>query len=160
MGIVGIAILVWPKITHRDALGTMQLLGSISLLFSSISWAVGSVLSRKWQMKVDPLVATGWEMIFASLGHSMLALRHRSISPRDLQPSRRDGRAVPGRLRIVDRLHRVCLAAEARADAEGRDVRVRESDRRCDSWDGSCCTSASIIHAGGTQSSSLRPSRW
>lgn len=74
MGVIGIAILVWPKITHRDSLGTMQLLGSVSLLFSSFSWAVGSVLSRKWQMKVDPLVATGWEMVFASLAHSTLAL--------------------------------------------------------------------------------------
>jgi drug/metabolite transporter (DMT)-like permease len=74
MGVLGIAILVWPKIAHRESLGTMQLLGSISLLFSSLSWAVGSVLSRRWQMKVDPLVATGWEMLFASLAHSTLAL--------------------------------------------------------------------------------------
>jgi drug/metabolite transporter (DMT)-like permease len=74
MGIVGIAILVWPKITHRDALGVMQLVGSISLLFSSMSWAVGSVFSRKWQMKVDPFVATSWEMIFAGLGHVVLVL--------------------------------------------------------------------------------------
>jgi drug/metabolite transporter (DMT)-like permease len=74
MGVLGIAILVWPKIIHRETLGTMQLLGSLSLLFSSFSWAVGSVLSRKWQMKVDPLAATGWEMVFASLAHSTLAL--------------------------------------------------------------------------------------
>src|SRR5664279_340869 len=74
LGVVGIAILVSPRITHRDSLGTMQLLGSVSLLFSSLSWAIGSVLSRQWQMKVDPLVATGWEMVFASLGHSTLAL--------------------------------------------------------------------------------------
>jgi len=74
MGVAGIAILVWPKIMHRETLGTMQLIGSISLLFSSLSWAVGSVLSRRWQMKVDPLVATGWEMLFASLAHTMLAL--------------------------------------------------------------------------------------
>ena len=83
MGIVGIAILVWPKITHRDALGIMQMVGSVSLLFSSLSWAVGSVLSRKWQMKVDPLVATGWEMLFAGLGHSVLVLltgqAHRAV---------------------------------------------------------------------------------
>src|SRR5271169_5586580 len=72
MGIVGIAVLVSPKIEHRDALGVMQLIGSISLLFSSMSWAIGSVFSRKWQMKVDPLVATSWEMIFAGLGHVML----------------------------------------------------------------------------------------
>ncbi len=74
MGIVGIAILVWPKITHRDALGVMQLVGSILLLFSSMSWAIGSVFSRKWQMKVDPLVATSWEMIFAGLGHVVLVM--------------------------------------------------------------------------------------
>jgi drug/metabolite transporter (DMT)-like permease len=83
LGVFGIAILVWPRITHRDALGTMQLLGSVSLLFSSLSWAVGSVLSRQWQMKVDPLVATGWEMFFASMVHSVLALAtgqyHRAV---------------------------------------------------------------------------------
>jgi drug/metabolite transporter (DMT)-like permease len=74
MGIVGIAVLVSPKIVDRDTLGIMQLIGSISLLFSSFSWAVGSVLSRKWQMKVDPFVATGWEMLFAGLGHSFLVM--------------------------------------------------------------------------------------
>ncbi len=83
MGVLGIAILVWPKIAQRDTLGTMQLLGSVSLLFSSFSWAVGSVFSRRWQMKVDPLVATGWEMLFASLVHSVLAFAtgqyHRAV---------------------------------------------------------------------------------
>ena len=74
LGVLGIAILVWPRITHREAMGAMQLLGALSLLFSSFSWAVGSVLSRQWQMKVDPLVATGYEMLFASLCHCVLAL--------------------------------------------------------------------------------------
>jgi drug/metabolite transporter (DMT)-like permease len=74
MGIVGIGILVWPKIAHRETLGLMQMIGSISLLFSSLSWAIGSVLSRRWQMKVDPFVATSWEMIFAGLGHCVLVL--------------------------------------------------------------------------------------
>ncbi len=73
MGIVGIAILVWPKITHRDSLGTVQLFGSLTLLFSSFSWAVGSVFSRKWKMRVDPLVATAWEMSFAGATHLLLA---------------------------------------------------------------------------------------
>jgi drug/metabolite transporter (DMT)-like permease len=74
MGVIGIVILVWPRIAHRESLGAMQLLGALSLLFSSLSWAVGSVLSRQWHMKVDPLVATGWQMLFASLAHSVLAL--------------------------------------------------------------------------------------
>jgi drug/metabolite transporter (DMT)-like permease len=83
MGVIGIVILVWPRIAHRETMGVMQLLGSVSLLFSSFSWAVGSVLSRQWQMKVDPLVATGWEMLFASLAHCVLALAtgqyHRAV---------------------------------------------------------------------------------
>ena len=87
MGIVGIAILVWPKIAHRDTLGTMQLIGALSLLFSSFSWSVGSVFSRKWQLKVDPLVATAWEMSFAGLTHLALATMtgqfHRAIFNRD-----------------------------------------------------------------------------
>jgi drug/metabolite transporter (DMT)-like permease len=74
LGVVGIAVLVWPKLTHRDALGPMQLIGSLTLLFSSLSWAFGSVLSRSWKMKVDPVVATGWQMLFAGLAHSLLVL--------------------------------------------------------------------------------------
>ena len=74
LGIAGIAILFWPKFADRSALGIMQLVGSGTLLFSSMSWAVGSVLSRKWQMKVDPLTATGWEMSFASVGNALVAL--------------------------------------------------------------------------------------
>ena len=74
LGICGIAILEWPKITHRDTLGAMQLIGSVSLLFSSFSWAIGSVLSRRWQIQVDSFVATSWEMIFAGLGHVVLVL--------------------------------------------------------------------------------------
>ena len=74
LGIAGIVFLFWPKFEHRDALGIMQLLGATSLLFSSMSWAIGSVLSRKWQMSVDPFVATAWEMVFAGLGHVVIVL--------------------------------------------------------------------------------------
>ena len=74
LGITGIAILFWPRFEHRDTLGLMQLIAATTLLFSSMSWAIGSVLSRKWQMKVDPFVATGWEMTFAAAGNSVVAL--------------------------------------------------------------------------------------
>ena len=73
LGILGIAILFWPKFEHRAALGIMQLVASTTLLFCSMSWAIGSVLSRKWQMKVDPFSATGWEMTFAAIGNSVVA---------------------------------------------------------------------------------------
>lgn len=74
LGITGIAILFWPKFEHRAALGIMQLVASTTLLFCSMSWAIGSVLSRKWQMKVDPFSATGWEMTFAAIGNSVVAV--------------------------------------------------------------------------------------
>lgn len=74
LGIAGIAVLFWPKFEHRDTLGIMQLVGASSLLFSSMSWAIGSVLSRKWQVPVDPFVATSWQMIFAGLGHAAIVL--------------------------------------------------------------------------------------
>jgi drug/metabolite transporter (DMT)-like permease len=74
LGITGIVVLFWPKFEHRNALGIMQLVASTTLLFSSMSWAIGSVLSRKWQMKVDPFTATGWEMTFAAIGNSIVAV--------------------------------------------------------------------------------------
>jgi drug/metabolite transporter (DMT)-like permease len=74
LGICGIAALFWPKFEYRETLGVMQLVCSITLLFSSFSWAFGSVLSRRWQMAVDPFVATAYEMIFAGIGHVVLSL--------------------------------------------------------------------------------------
>lgn len=74
LGICGIAVLFWPKFEYRETLGVMQLVCSTTLLFSSFSWAFGSVLSRRWQLAVDPFVATAWEMIFAGFGHIVLSL--------------------------------------------------------------------------------------
>jgi drug/metabolite transporter (DMT)-like permease len=89
LGISGIVVLFWPKFEYRETLGIMQLVGAATLLFSSFSWSVGSVLSRKWQMEVDPFVATAWEMTFAGAGHIVLALvsgqyRHVVVTPRAL----------------------------------------------------------------------------
>ena len=74
LGIAGIVILFWPKFAAHNTLGFMQLIASSTLLLCSMSWAVGSVLSRKWQMKVDPFAATGWEMSFAAIGNAIVAL--------------------------------------------------------------------------------------
>ena len=74
LGIAGVAVLFWPRFEHRAVLGIMPLLSATTLLFSSLSWSVGSVLSRKWQMKVDPFTATAWEMLFAAVGNAIVAL--------------------------------------------------------------------------------------
>jgi drug/metabolite transporter (DMT)-like permease len=89
LGIVGMVVLFWPEIAYRSTLGTMPLIGASILLFSSFSWSLGSVLSRKWQMSVDPFTATGWEMLFAAMGNALIALvsgeyRHIVVTNRGL----------------------------------------------------------------------------
>lgn len=74
LGIVGVALLFWTKFENRAVLGLMPLIGASTLLLSSFSWSLGSVLSRKWQMKVDPFTATAWEMIFAAAGNAIVAV--------------------------------------------------------------------------------------
>ena len=44
------------------------------MLLSSFSWSVGSVLSSKWKMPVDPFTGTAWQMLFASVGNAIVAL--------------------------------------------------------------------------------------
>ncbi len=73
LGIAGVALLFWSKFESRGA-GIMPLLAACTLLFSSLSWSIGSVASHKWQMKVDPFTATGWQMSFAAIGNAVVAL--------------------------------------------------------------------------------------
>jgi drug/metabolite transporter (DMT)-like permease len=73
LGIAGVALLFWSKFESR-ASGIMPLLAACTLLFSSLSWSIGSVMSHKWQMKVDPFTATGWQMLFAAIGNLIVAL--------------------------------------------------------------------------------------
>jgi drug/metabolite transporter (DMT)-like permease len=74
LGICGIAVLLWPKLSATSALGHAQLLAALALLGASLSWAIGSVLSKRWQSSVDPFVASGWEMVFAGLVNVVLGL--------------------------------------------------------------------------------------
>lgn len=68
LGIAGLAVLLWPKLQAASSgLGKMQLIGALSLLFSSLSWAVGSVLSKRFTVSVDVYGATGWEMLIAGV---------------------------------------------------------------------------------------------
>jgi len=74
LGIVGVALLFWTKFEHRAALGLMPLVGACTLLLSSFSWSLGSVLSSKWRMQVDPFTGTAWQMLFASAGNAIVAV--------------------------------------------------------------------------------------
>ena len=74
LGVLGVAILLWPDISGHANFGARQLFGSILVLFSSVSWAAGSILTKRWHMSVDPYTASGWQMLFAGLISGALAL--------------------------------------------------------------------------------------
>jgi drug/metabolite transporter (DMT)-like permease len=67
LGLVGMVVLLWPKLAAVRTLGPWEAIASVSLLGSSFCWAFGSVLSRRWHLHVDPVVASAWQMTFAGL---------------------------------------------------------------------------------------------
>jgi drug/metabolite transporter (DMT)-like permease len=81
LGIAGIGVLIWPKLTATGALGLKELWWSLSLLGGSFSWALGSVLSKRWQSsEVDVFGATAWQVTFAGLANLMFAAAFEDIS--------------------------------------------------------------------------------
>ena len=74
LGILGMVVLLWPKLTASGTLGHRELWFSLSLLAGSFSWALGSVLSKKWHSSdLDPLSSTAWQVIFAGLANLIFA---------------------------------------------------------------------------------------
>jgi len=76
------------------------------------------VLSRKWQMKVDPFTCHCVEMLFAAIGNSMVAVFNRRISSRGGDAPRDAGCALSRCLWIVGRLHSLHLAAQTCAHSK------------------------------------------
>lgn len=77
LGIAGMVVLLWPKLTASSTLGRRELGWSLSLLFGSFSWALGSVLSKLWHSAdLDPLSSTAWQVIFAGLANLIFAVLH------------------------------------------------------------------------------------
>jgi drug/metabolite transporter (DMT)-like permease len=67
LGVAGIVVLLWPELRHTTSLGHRELFGSLSLLGGSFAWAFGSMLSKRWELPVDPLTAAGYQMFFAGI---------------------------------------------------------------------------------------------
>jgi drug/metabolite transporter (DMT)-like permease len=60
---------------HPNALGHRELWWSLALQLSSLSWAFGSVLSKKWQtVATDPFSAISWQVTFAGIANLIFAL--------------------------------------------------------------------------------------
>ena len=75
IGIAGVVVLIWPDLQHSNSLGHRELWWSLALQLGSLSWAFGSVLSKKWQTAAtDPFSATAWQVTFAGIANLIFAL--------------------------------------------------------------------------------------
>jgi drug/metabolite transporter (DMT)-like permease len=80
LGIVGLFVLFWPELHSTSALGRRELLSSLSLIGGSFSWALGSVLSKRWQSGMDIFSATAWQVTAAGAANFALALALKDFS--------------------------------------------------------------------------------
>src|SRR5579871_5819285 len=72
LGIIGLFVLVWPQLQAGN-MGRRELWASLSLIGGSFSWALGSVLSKRWQSGMDIFSATGWQVTAAGVGNFIFA---------------------------------------------------------------------------------------
>jgi drug/metabolite transporter (DMT)-like permease len=75
LGVAGMVVLLWPDLRSTGALGHRELYAALTLPLGSFSWALGSVLSKRWQSsEVDPFSGIAWQVVFAGLANLLFAL--------------------------------------------------------------------------------------
>src|ERR1700721_2063555 len=74
LGVVGLMVLFYPELTSQSAMGRRELWASVGLLGGSFSWALGSVLSKRWQTGMDPFSSTGWQITAAGVANFVFAV--------------------------------------------------------------------------------------
>jgi drug/metabolite transporter (DMT)-like permease len=73
LGFCALIALLWPSLRNGIEGHPMQIIAIIAILVGAFSWASGSVLSRRMNLPVDPLVAAGWEMFAAGVANVFFA---------------------------------------------------------------------------------------
>ena len=131
LGVAGLLVLLWPDLAATTALGRVQFWASISLLGGSFSWALGSVLAKKWKSPgIDPFSATAWQMIAAGLANFLVAIALGDPSRTVWTDPRNCRNPLPRGFRILGGIHRIYLAAESCADFESFYLCLRQSRGR------------------------------
>jgi drug/metabolite transporter (DMT)-like permease len=73
LGIVGLLVLLWPRLTAGTHLGQVELIGTGILGVGSFCWAVGSVFSSRWEVSVDVFASAAWQMTLAGFVNAAVA---------------------------------------------------------------------------------------
>src|SRR5215467_7887848 len=79
LGMAGLLVLVWPDLS-AGSMGRRELLAALSLIFGSFSWALGSVLSKRWQSGMDVFSGTGWQVTAAGTANFIFAVLNGDLS--------------------------------------------------------------------------------
>jgi len=74
LGIVGLLVLLWPRITSGSHLGRLELVGCGILAVGSFFWALCSVFSHRYDLSVDVFVSAAWQMTLAGMVNALIAL--------------------------------------------------------------------------------------
>jgi drug/metabolite transporter (DMT)-like permease len=80
LGFSGTIILIWPQLTSTGGLGNKELWWSVALIFGSLSWALGSVLAKKWQSGPPTVATTAWQVLFAGLANLAFAFSKHDLA--------------------------------------------------------------------------------
>lgn len=73
LGLLGMVVLLWPDLRATGSLARRELWAALSLPLGSFSWALGSVLSKRWDSGADRLSSTAWQMTFAGIANLLFA---------------------------------------------------------------------------------------
>lgn len=79
LGLIGTLVLLSPQLMATGDVGKKEFWWSIALIGGSLSWAFGSVLSKKWQSGPPTFGATSWQVLFAGLGNLVFAAFHKDF---------------------------------------------------------------------------------
>src|ERR1043166_9047253 len=74
LGIVGLLVLLWPRIVSSSHLGRLELIGCAILATGSFFWALGSVFSHRYDLSVDVFVSAAWQMVLGGLVNALIAV--------------------------------------------------------------------------------------
>jgi drug/metabolite transporter (DMT)-like permease len=81
LGVAGIGVLLWPKLMSINTMGAKEFWWSLSLLGGSFIWALGSVLSKRWQsQEVDPFSGIAWQVTFAGVANLIFAVSFEDLT--------------------------------------------------------------------------------
>jgi drug/metabolite transporter (DMT)-like permease len=73
LGVAGMLVLLWPKLSTGTRLGRLELVGFGILMIASLSWSFGSVFSGRWELSVDVFTASAWQMTFGGIVNALIA---------------------------------------------------------------------------------------